>query len=116
MKVTSQDRQFRLDRHQRLTTLLAQIKDLYDQILLPESSPRERIEELKRVVDEIPEDARTVAAFMILLDDLKIELGEDEDRFIRICQTFNFLIQNHASAFLEVISRGNIRFRSKKNR
>jgi hypothetical protein len=91
----AQNREWRLDRHQRMMTKMGQAKEIFDQIFLPEKPAVEREDELMKSVNDIPDDAQLISAFMIFVDDIYLNYAHDEDKFIKICRCLKIIFSSY---------------------
>jgi len=101
-----ENRQFLLDRHQRFTTQLSQIKGLIDEILLPEDAPREQD---LTIVAEAPWDVKVILAFMITLDDILQTQQDEPDMYERFCVCLTSMFERYPMQVIDTLNQLGIR-------
>jgi hypothetical protein len=99
------NREFRLNRHQRMMTKMGQAKEIFDQIFLPEKPVVERAAELRESVNDIPEDVQLISTFMVFVDDISLNFGKDADKVSRIFRNLKIIIGNYPQRALEVLDK-----------
>jgi uncharacterized protein with von Willebrand factor type A (vWA) domain len=92
---TDIDRRATLERHFNLTKILANAKQIIDEVFLPESSPLQRRVELNERLKDFPADAKATISFMVWLDEIRRGQKSDPEKFERFCKMIGHLFDFH---------------------
>lgn len=87
------NREFRLDRHQRMTTRIAQLTESFNQILLPALPAIDRLDELAKL--QIPPDVQIISSFMVFIDDIFLHYIHEPTKFAYICRAMSVLFNKY---------------------